>query len=61
MHEAGELVSHRGGGGNQRDRDDDSSVRTAYVSTLSRIGIDISQGKRRVTGQGLCPPKDRKR
>jgi len=53
MHEGGELV--------ERDREDEPSSRTAYAFVLPPIGIAVSQGKRRVTGQGLCPPKDRKK
>jgi len=53
MHDAGELV--------EREREDEPSARTAYAFVLPRVGIAISQGKRRVTGQGLCPPKDRKK
>ena len=53
MHEGGELV--------ERDRDDEPDARTAYAFVLRRVGIAISHGKRRITGQGLCPPKDRKR
>jgi hypothetical protein len=53
MHDGGELV--------ERDRDDEPDARTAYAFVLPRIGIAIVQGKRRVTGQGLRPPKERKR
>ena len=53
MHEGGELV--------ERDRDDEPDARTAYAFVLPRVGIVISHGKRRIAGQGLCPPKDRKR
>jgi hypothetical protein len=63
MHEGGEIA--------ERDRENDASsdpradrrraMRTAYAFVLPRIGIAIAQGKRRVTGQGLCPPKDRKK
>ena len=63
MHEGGEIAD--------RDREDDPSsyrpaeirraLRTAYAFILPRVGIAIAQGKRRVTGQGLCPPKDRKK
>jgi hypothetical protein len=63
MHDAGEIA--------ERDREEDSpsdqrtelrrAMRTAYAFVLPRIGIAITQGKRRVTGQGLCPPKDRKK
>ena len=53
MHEGGEIV--------ERDRDDDPSSRTAYAFVLPRVGLALSHGKLRVTGQGLCPPKDRKK
>lgn len=53
MHDAGELV--------ERERENEPSARTAYAFVLPRIGIAISQGKRRITGQGLCPPKERKK
>jgi hypothetical protein len=63
MHEAGEIA--------ERDREDEASsnqrsdvrraMRTAYAFVLPRIGLAVSRGKLRVTGQGLCPPKDRKK
>jgi hypothetical protein len=48
LHDAGELV--------ERDRDDEPSARTAYV-----FALPLGPSKRRVTGEGLCPPKDRKK
>jgi hypothetical protein len=53
LHEAGELA--------ERDRDD-PSARTAYVFALPVHGIaGAGTPKRRITGEGLCPPKDRKK
>src|SRR5215831_15452550 len=52
LHEGGEIA--------ERDRDE-PSPRTAYAFVLPRIGLTASHGKLRVTGQGLCPPKDRKK
>ena len=51
LHEGGEIA--------ERERDD-PSPRTAYAFVLP-LGLIPSQGKLRVTGQGLCPPKDRKK
>ena len=54
MREAGEIV--------ERDRDDEPSTRTAYVFALPVTGIaGAGTSRRRVTGEGLSPPKDRKR
>jgi hypothetical protein len=62
MHDAGEIA--------ERDREDPLSdqhtelrraMRTAYAFIMPRIGLTVSRGKLRVTGQGLCPPKDRKK
>jgi hypothetical protein len=53
LHEAGELV--------ERDRDDEPSARTAYVSVLPLGVAGAGTSKRRGTGVGLCPPKDRKK
>jgi hypothetical protein len=52
LHEGGEIA--------ERDRDE-RSTRTAYAFVAQRIGLAVSGGKLRVTGQGLCPPKDRKK
>ena len=52
LHEGGEIA--------ERDRDE-PSPRTAYAFVLPRVGLAVSHGKLRVTGQGLCPPKDRKK
>ncbi len=53
LHEAGELA--------EGDRDD-SSTRTAYVFALPVHGVTgVGTSKRRTTGEGLCPPKDRKK
>jgi len=53
LHEAGELV--------ERDRDE-PSARTAYVFALPVHGVTgVGTSKRRITGEGLCPPKDRKK
>jgi hypothetical protein len=53
LHEAGELV--------ERDRDD-PSARTAYVFALPVHGMTgVGTSRRRITGEGLCPPKDRKK
>ena len=53
LHEAGELA--------ERDRDD-PSARTAYVFALPVRGVTgVGTSKRRITGEGLCPPKDRKK
>jgi hypothetical protein len=59
MHEAGEVV--------ERDRDDEPSVRAAYTFVLPAVGLAVSRvgkppdSRRRQTGDGLCPPKDRKK
>jgi hypothetical protein len=54
LHDAGELK--------ERDRDDDPSARTAYVFALSVRGVTgVGTSKRRITGEGLCPPKDRRK
>jgi hypothetical protein len=54
LHGAGELV--------ERDRDDEPSARTAYVFALPVHGVTgVGTSKRRITGEGLCPPKDRKK
>jgi hypothetical protein len=54
LHEAGELV--------ERDRDDERSSRIAYVFALPVHGVTgVGTPKRRITGEGLCPPQDRKR
>ena len=53
LHDAGELV--------ERDRDD-ASARTAYVFALPVHGVaGVGTPRRRITGEGLCPPKDRKK
>jgi hypothetical protein len=52
LQEGGEIA--------ERDRDE-PSTRTAYAFVLPRVGLAVSHGKLRVTGQGLCPPKDRKK
>jgi hypothetical protein len=53
LHEAGELA--------ERDRDE-PSARTAYVFALPVRGVTgVGTSKRRITGEGLCPPKDRKK
>src|SRR5262245_53771081 len=53
LHNAGEL--------SERDRDNPSS-RTAYVFALPVHGvIGVGTSKRRFTGDGLTPPKDRKK
>ena len=53
LHEAGELT--------ERDQDE-PSARTAYVFALPVQGVTgVGTPKRRVTGEGLCPPKDRKK
>jgi hypothetical protein len=53
LHEAGELA--------ERDRDA-PSARTAYVFALPVHGVTgVGTSKRRITGEGLCPPKDRKK
>jgi hypothetical protein len=51
MRVSGELV--------ERDRDEDD--RTAYASVLPGVGFVVSHGRRHVRGQGLTPPKDRKK
>ena len=56
MHEAGELV--------ERDRAMETDPKTAYAYVVR--GIPFSIGKmrpwsKRATGEGLCPPKDRKK
>ena len=56
MHEAGELV--------ERDRAMETDPKTAYAYVAR--GIPFSIGKlrpwsKRPTGEGLCPPKDRKK
>jgi len=54
LHDAGELA--------ERDRDDERPARTAYVFALPVHGIlGVGTPKRRLTGEGLCPPKDRKK
>jgi hypothetical protein len=54
LHEAGELA--------ERDRGDEPSSRTAYVFALPVHGVTgAGTAKRRITGEGLCPPKDRKK
>jgi hypothetical protein len=53
MHSGGEIA--------ERDREDERASRTAYAFILARTGLALSYGKLRVTGQGLCPPKDRKK
>jgi len=54
LHDAGELA--------ERDRDDERSARTAYVFALPVHGVTgVGTPKRRITGEGLCPPKDRKK
>jgi hypothetical protein len=54
LHEAGELA--------ERDCDDERSSRTAYVFALPVHGVTgMGTPKRRITGEGLCPPKDRKK
>jgi hypothetical protein len=53
MQEGGEIVA--------RDRDKHPTSRTAYAFILPRTGLAVSHGKLRATGQGLCPPKDRKK
>jgi hypothetical protein len=53
LHEAGELA--------ERDRDE-PSARTAYVFASPVHGVSgAGTSKRRITGEGLCPPKDRKK
>ena len=53
LHDAGELV--------ERDRDDESE-RTAYVFALPVHGVTgVGTPKKRITGEGLCPPKDRRK
>jgi len=54
LHEAGELM--------ERDRDDERSSRIAYVFALPVHGVTgVGTPRRRITGEGLCPPKDRKK
>jgi hypothetical protein len=53
LHDAGELTG--------RDRDE-PSARTAYVFALPVHGVTgVGTSRRRITGEGLCPPKDRKK
>jgi hypothetical protein len=53
LHDAGVLV--------ERDHDD-PSARTAYIFALPAHGVTgVGTSKRRITGEGLCPPKDRKK
>jgi hypothetical protein len=53
LYEAGELAEH--------DRDE-PSARTAYVFALPVHGVSgAGTSKRRITGEGLCPPKDRRK
>src|SRR5262249_1726042 len=63
MHEASEIAERQPGADASSDSRADGrrAMRTAYAFVLPRIGIAIPRGKRRVTGQGLCPPKDRKK
>jgi len=56
MHDAGELV--------ERDRDDDTAQKTAYAFVLGvQAGYaQFPHAKRKARGgEGLCPPKDRKK
>jgi hypothetical protein len=54
LHDAGELA--------ERDRDDERSTRIAYVFALPVHGVaGVGISKRRFIGEGLCPPKDRKK
>jgi hypothetical protein len=59
LHEAGELV--------ERDRHDERSSKAAYSFAVPGLGFAIAgpgttrrTTKRRIAGEGLCPPKDRK-
>jgi hypothetical protein len=58
LQETGELV--------ERDRDDERSSRTAYSFAVPGLGVaTVGPGtrkiaKRKIAGEGLCPPKDRK-
>jgi hypothetical protein len=51
MQRAGELIA--------RDRDEPAG--RAYVVALSAIGHTTGRAGRRIIGEGLCPPKDRKK
>lgn len=55
MHDAGEIV--------ERDREDDPASKTAYAFVLGMQAgyAHFPHAKRRVRGEGLCPPKDRKK
>src|SRR5215471_5009265 len=55
MQEAGELV--------ERDRSDEATAKTAYAMALSTLASRgyVSLSKRRIRGEGLCPPKDRRK
>ena len=50
---------HKGGGIVEREREEDD--RTAYAWITPGVGIVVTDGKRRVSGQGLMPAKERKR
>jgi len=58
LHETGEIV--------ERDRDDERPSKAAYSFAVPGLGYAIigpGRGKlpkRKIAGEGLCPPKDRK-
>jgi hypothetical protein len=59
LHESGELV--------ECDRDDERSSKAAYSFAVPGLGFAIAGSgtprkmpKRKIAGEGLCPPKDRK-
>ena len=56
LHEAGELV--------ERDRAIETDPRTAYAYVVRGVPFGIGKVRpwsKRPTGEGLCPPKDRKK
>jgi hypothetical protein len=56
MHEAGELI--------ERDRAEHADTKTAYVYTTGVFASSLGKLRpwpTRPTGEGLCPPKDRKK
>ena len=56
MHEAGEVI--------ERDRAEDAQAKAAYVYGMQTFASDVGKPRtwsKRSTGEGLCPPKDRKK
>jgi hypothetical protein len=56
MHDSGEVL--------ERDREEDAETKTAYFYVMQVVGSRVAKGRpwpKRPAGEGLCPPKDRKK